>query len=564
MVNLSTSKRRLKTVIMLQIIRCRKSCEILLGNSVTKTILQYFTSRICHQKPDFRVGSSVCLVHRRYFFRYRNSLEIARLSRPSKTLQAVSLRTPMRKNRNGRTNCGCRILRYLLVSLLAWNSVAYSDEVEVPFSILSFEQAMGQSEALEKMVFINFYTEWCGPCKQMDRTTFQEPKVLAWLDEHTIPVSIDAEERTDLADRYFAYTYPKYVFVSSTGDALDHATGYMDLDKFISVATDVLNGRTSMERALAALENTEADNPMLRMALADAYAIWGQYEKALGEYLWCFDEGHKVNPSFIGVRGSFLLGDIVELADRHPPTRTALVARRDALHDEILNDNVNDRVVVRTFSRINNELEDTENSFSLFEKLNQDRKDRSQAVKVIVEDNFDLFIEHELYEKIVSSVDLVEKARFAIRTNMDMLDEKSLRVLPPEVREEAKEGAKKFLRSELAKSYYVLLTVRQIEQAQVVADLLLGLLDDSESYHVLAEAGLNSKNPVAQNLEQAQKAVSMSPRNSFYLNTMAHLMHVKGHNEKAINALAEQLELELPSEERELLENSLESFGGPN
>ena len=59
-------------------------------------------------------------------------------------------------------------------------------------------QAIGeasQAEAGQKHYFIDFYTSWCGWCKRMDQSTFQDPVVAAILNQFYIPVKFDAEGR---------------------------------------------------------------------------------------------------------------------------------------------------------------------------------------------------------------------------------------------------------------------------------------------------------------------------------------------------------------------------------
>ncbi len=78
-----------------------------------------------------------------------------------------------------------------------------------------------------------------------------------------------------------------------------------------------------------AVVEQDAD-PMQVKQQAGKLAEQGLYEEALAKLLWCFDEGAKVSPSFIGVRLSFLLVQIVELGEKYPPALDALQERRDA------------------------------------------------------------------------------------------------------------------------------------------------------------------------------------------------------------------------------------------
>ncbi len=68
---------------------------------------------------------------------------------------------------------------------------------------------------------------------------------------------------------------------------------------------------------------------MRLMDEAEAAAQAGRYAEALEGFLWCFDHGEKVRPAFGGVHDSFLIADILSLAEVYPPALEALVSRRD-------------------------------------------------------------------------------------------------------------------------------------------------------------------------------------------------------------------------------------------
>lgn len=88
-----------------------------------------------------------------------------------------------------------------------------------------------------------------------------------------------------------------------------------------------------LEHLKTLIENGDSNDSDLRSDLARAYQDAGLYEEALEQFLWCFDEGPKyaINDTWSGVRISFLLGYIQDLAEVYPPAMDALVERRDSL-----------------------------------------------------------------------------------------------------------------------------------------------------------------------------------------------------------------------------------------
>ena len=53
---------------------------------------------------------------------------------------------------------------------------------------MSFEEAVAKSKIEKRKIFIDVYTDWCGWCKVMDKSTFNDPQVAKILNEKFYPV----------------------------------------------------------------------------------------------------------------------------------------------------------------------------------------------------------------------------------------------------------------------------------------------------------------------------------------------------------------------------------------
>lgn len=59
----------------------------------------------------------------------------------------------------------------------------------------TFEEAVALNEKAPKKMYIDVYTDWCHWCKVMDKKTFTDPKVAAYMNENFYPVKLNAEQK---------------------------------------------------------------------------------------------------------------------------------------------------------------------------------------------------------------------------------------------------------------------------------------------------------------------------------------------------------------------------------
>ncbi|MDZ7344684.1 MAG: thioredoxin fold domain-containing protein [candidate division KSB1 bacterium] len=112
---------------------------------------------------------------------------------------------------------------------------------------LSFEQGLAVSKKEKKMLVVDFYTDWCGWCKVMDRETYGNASVIKFAREKLVFVKVNAESdaKTKFRDREYTYRelarafgvtgYPATAFIDSSGDVITLVPGYVPPDKFLPV-----------------------------------------------------------------------------------------------------------------------------------------------------------------------------------------------------------------------------------------------------------------------------------------------------------------------------------------
>lgn len=96
-------------------------------------------------------------------------------------------------------------------------------ETAVTFHKISFEEAQRKAKTENKMIFVDFYTAWCGPCLEFSRTVLTDPEVGEVMNKNFVSLKFDAEKGSGiaLAKRYNVTSYPTLLVISQDGEVME-------------------------------------------------------------------------------------------------------------------------------------------------------------------------------------------------------------------------------------------------------------------------------------------------------------------------------------------------------
>jgi thioredoxin-related protein len=98
---------------------------------------------------------------------------------------------------------------------------------------INFQNYSGKL-ATDKVQLVVFCAGWCGNCKEMKKTVFQDKELSAFVNENFNAYMVDVDkDRSGISSKYNVSGLPAFVFVSEKGELLYKGVGYTETDEFL-------------------------------------------------------------------------------------------------------------------------------------------------------------------------------------------------------------------------------------------------------------------------------------------------------------------------------------------
>ena len=122
----------------------------------------------------------------------------------------------------------------LLLGLLVWSMTMAQEGVN--FRDITFEEALKQAQAENKLVFMDCCTSWCGPCKNMADKIFPQKAAGDYFNPRFVCVKYDMEKGAgmELAQKFEVHAYPTFLMIRPDGSVQHRLVGGDGLEAFIA------------------------------------------------------------------------------------------------------------------------------------------------------------------------------------------------------------------------------------------------------------------------------------------------------------------------------------------
>ncbi|WP_288244773.1 thioredoxin family protein [uncultured Chryseobacterium sp.] len=151
-----------------------------------------------------------------------------------------------------------------IFSALFIGALAFAQGIK--FEDTNFSTILAKAKKENKLIFIDAYASWCGPCKLMVKNVFPQKAVGDYYNSHFVNAKIDMEkgEGIELAKKYNVKAFPTYLFVDGNGEVVHRTLGYVEENDFIQFAKDAGDPNKRLGALKQKFENGEKDPEFLK------------------------------------------------------------------------------------------------------------------------------------------------------------------------------------------------------------------------------------------------------------------------------------------------------------
>jgi thioredoxin-related protein len=122
-------------------------------------------------------------------------------------------------------------------------AVNNKNEAGIQFVEANWAKAIAEAKKQKKMIFIDAYTSWCGPCRMLKQKTFTDKAAGDFFNKHFINIALDMEKGDGIAfaQKYQVAAYPTLFIMDAEEKSVTTSEGYINPAQLIEFGKYVIN-----------------------------------------------------------------------------------------------------------------------------------------------------------------------------------------------------------------------------------------------------------------------------------------------------------------------------------
>lgn len=107
----------------------------------------------------------------------------------------------------------------------------------------NWAKAVAEAKKQKKMIFIDAYTSWCGPCRMLKQNTFTDKAAGEFFNKYFINIALDMEKGDGIAfaQKYQVTAYPTLFIMDPEEKSVTTSEGYVNPAQLIEFGKYVIN-----------------------------------------------------------------------------------------------------------------------------------------------------------------------------------------------------------------------------------------------------------------------------------------------------------------------------------
>lgn len=173
----------------------------------------------------------------------------------------------------------------------------------IKFETETFQNILDKAKKENKLVFLDAFASWCGPCKMLEKNVFTKQEVGTYYNSHFINARFDMEkgEGRDIARKYSITSYPSLLFLNGNGEVVYKGKGYMDVADFLGMGKDVLDPENSLEKRIEKFHAGESQPDFLMKLMKDVSNNDFEFAQKVSERYFKIKEKEELTKEDAGV-----------------------------------------------------------------------------------------------------------------------------------------------------------------------------------------------------------------------------------------------------------------------
>lgn len=198
--------------------------------------------------------------------------------------------------------------RFILFIVFFAACIAVRGQGGVNFETLTFEEALTKAKAENKLLFVDCYTTWCGPCKLMSEKVFPDAKVGEFLNPRFVAVKFDMEkeEGKKFGQKYNVAAYPTFFLILPDGSIQHKISGAYEANEFIRLVKEGIEGTESLGSWEEKFRTGDRDKAFLFQYLQklNKFNEWSKAVVVVDELLKVASDEEKVSKDYWFIFGN--------------------------------------------------------------------------------------------------------------------------------------------------------------------------------------------------------------------------------------------------------------------